>query len=213
VKNNFGRLYYLLNIVKKQFKKHHHLVCFHPRWWFLIITNRHYIRMKQLIFSFLLIAGLGLTSNVQAQDKLAYVNTAELIQAMPEYKAAEKQIEDYGKQKQAQIEQRYQKLQQDAAVLEEKIAAGTITQLEAQQQQQVLLQEEQAIQQAYTMAEREMGNKQQQLMLPIEEKLLAIIKTVADELGYNYVLNAATGVLLSYPPESDITEQVKARLM
>jgi len=169
--------------------------------------------MKQLIFSFLLIAGLGLTSGVQAQDKLAYVNTAELIQAMPEYKAAEKQIEDYGKQKQAQIEQRYQKLQQDAAVLEEKIAAGTITQLEAQQQQQVLLQEEQAIQQAYTMAEREMGNKQQQLMLPIEEKLLAIIKTVADELGYNYVLNAATGVLLSYPPESDITEQVKARLM
>jgi len=169
--------------------------------------------MKQLIFSFLLIAGLGLTSNVQAQDKLAYVNTAELIQAMPEYKAAEKQIEDYGKQKQTQLEQRYQKLQQDAQVLDGQIKAGTITQLEAQQQQQVLVQEEQAIQQAGMMAERDLATKQQELMFPIEEKLLSIIKIVADELGYNYVLNATTGVLLSYPPESDITTQVKARLM
>ena len=42
--------------------------------------------MKQLIFSFLLIAGLGLTSNLQAQDKLAYVNTAELIQAMQTFR-------------------------------------------------------------------------------------------------------------------------------
>ena len=46
---------------------------------------------------------LGTVSFVQAQSKVAHINTAELIQAMPEMKAAQSELEALGKTYQACI--------------------------------------------------------------------------------------------------------------
>ena len=171
--------------------------------------------MKKLFLTLIMLCGFALFSsaNLQAQDRLAYVNSADLLTNMPEYKSAEKQLEDYTKQKEAQIKQRYEALQQAAGELQRRVEGLTITQQEVQTEQQRLVQEEQAIQQIAVNAEMEIAKKQQELLTPIQERAMTVIKAVADELGYNYVIDASTGVLLSYPPGGDITEQVKARLM
>lgn len=171
--------------------------------------------MKNLFLSAILLCGLVLFSStsVQAQDRLAYVDSETLVASMPDYKAAEKQLADYTAQKEAQIKQKYESLQQAATVLQQRVDALTITQQEVQAEQQRLMQEEQVIQQAAVNAEIEIRQKQQNLLTPIQDKAMAAIKSVADELGYNYVIDVSTGVLLYYPPGSDITEQVKARLM
>jgi len=36
---------------------------------------------------------VGMTSTVQAQSKVAHINTQELVDAMPEYKAAQSEIQ------------------------------------------------------------------------------------------------------------------------
>lgn len=171
--------------------------------------------MKNLFLSAIMLCGLVLFSStaLQAQDRLAYVNSADLLTSMPDYKAAEKSIEDFTAQKKAQIEQKYTALQQAYADLQRRVDALTITQQELQTQQQTLYQEEQAIQQATIDAEMAVAQKQQDLLTPIQDKAMAAIKAVSDELGYNYVIDVSTGVLLAYPPGGDITEQVKARLM
>lgn len=171
--------------------------------------------MKNLFLSIIMLCGLLLVSNtnLQAQDRLAYVNSETLVASMPAYKSAEKQLADYSAQKEAQIKQKYEALQQAATTLQQRVDALTITQQEVQTEQQRLMQEEQVIQQDAVNAEIEIRQKQQTLLTPIQDKAMAAIKAVADELGYNYVIDVSTGVLLYYPPGSDITEQVKSRLM
>jgi len=171
--------------------------------------------MKNLFLSIIMLCGFVLFSSnsLQAQDRLAYVDSETLVSSMPAYKAAEKQLADYTAQKEALIKQKYEALQRDAATLQQRVESLTITQQEVQTEQQRLVQEEQIIQQAAVNAEIEIRQKQQSLLTPIQEKAMAAIKTVADELGYNYVIDVSTGGLLYYPPGSDITEQVKARLM
>lgn len=171
--------------------------------------------MKNLFLSLIMLCGLCLFSNnsLQAQDRLAYVNTAELLTAMQEYKAAEKQLEDFTLQKENQIKREYESLQQSAMDLQKRVEViQDITQAQVQEEQQKLMQREQEIQQAALDAEIAVAQRQQELLTPIQDKAINTINVVAKELGYNYVIDASTGVLLAFPPGSDITQQVKARL-
>lgn len=61
--------------------------------------------MKHLKTTLLAIAlFIGSISFINAQSKVAHINTQELIVAMPEYKLAQAEIEKFGKSLQADLE-------------------------------------------------------------------------------------------------------------
>lgn len=52
-------------------------------------------KIKNLVVAAVLF--LGVSTSMQAQDKIAHINFAELVQAMPEYAKAQKELSDLQK--------------------------------------------------------------------------------------------------------------------
>jgi len=62
--------------------------------------------MKKLVKVAVVAVGLFLAgSTVNAQQKFAHINSAELLQSMPEIKAADTQLQTFQKQKQTELQQ------------------------------------------------------------------------------------------------------------
>ena len=53
--------------------------------------------MKRHIVAVLLIIGIIVANNIQAQNKIGYISLQDLISAMPEYKTAGTDLQDYQK--------------------------------------------------------------------------------------------------------------------
>lgn len=160
-----------------------------------------------------LVVALCLTSfSLFAQDKIGYVNSAELFNTMPEKAAAEKQLEDLAKQYEADlatINQEYKtKYESFMAVqdsLPENIKIRRMTEV------QDLMQRAENFQQ---VAYQDMQKKQGELLGPISEKIRKAIKEVGDENGFTYVFDASNPALLyiSTTSATDAMPLVKKKL-
>lgn len=122
-----------------------------------------------------------------AQEKIAYVNTQEIIMSMPEVSDMEKKIADlsegYRKELQ-QMEEEYKKkysdfiAQQDS--LTENIKLRRMQEIQDMQQRMENLMQ---------VAQEDVQKKQQEMLAPIREKMMNAIKAVGDEKGYTYIVD------------------------
>jgi len=119
-------------------------------------------QFKTLLFAAALF--IGMTSFVQAQSKVAHINTQELIQAMP--------LQNKMKQYQAEVE--------------------TKTEEENIKRAEEVRGLEENIRKYQANAQQDLQKKEFELLKPITEKAKAAIDKVAKAQGYNYVLDAAT---------------------
>lgn len=154
---------------------------------------------------------LFVCGNLSAQ-KIGYINSAELLPMMPEYKQAETSMETYQKQKKALLEGKYQAFQAAYASFMEKKQQGIMSPVD----EQTLAQEIQAMEQEIAQMEQEIqidiARKQEELLVPIQEKAMQGIKDVAAELGYTYVLDASAGQILVSPDGDNLLTAVKTKL-
>lgn len=145
-----------------------------------------------------------------AQTKIAHINTQALIEAMPDYKKAQTDVETYAgtleKESQALITEYNNKV---AAL--EKAPQG-----ESDAMKQVKIKEIQDIQkriQDYEQVARErILAKQNELLKPVYDKARKAIEDVAKEKGYTYVIDNSGGSLLVSPAADDILAAVKTKL-
>ena len=137
---------------------------------------------------------IGTISFTQAQNKVAHINTAELIQAMPEMKAAQAELETLGKTYQADIQASIKEYQ--TIVKQYEAEAATKTDEENQKRGLELQEKQQNIQQFQADAQQDMQKKELDLLKPITEKAKAAILKVARVQGYDYVLDAAQSVII-----------------
>ena len=162
--------------------------------------------MKKLIVLLLMMLPLG----VFAQEmKIAIVNSQEILPTMPEVIEAQKQLTnveaEYKKELQT-MEAEYNKkyadfiAQQDS--LTENIKARRMQELEdINERSRNFVQ----------LSQQEYGKKQQELFMPIQEKLKKAIQEVGSEKGYTYILDPQV-VLYSGNAAIDATPFVKAKL-
>ncbi|WP_166962911.1 OmpH family outer membrane protein [Yeosuana marina] len=137
---------------------------------------------------------LGTISFSQAQSKVAHINTEDLISAMPEYKAAQAQLETLGKTYQADLQNmstEFQKL-----VKQYEAEAPTKTDEENAKRSQEVQEKEQNIRQYNATAQQDMQKKQVDLLKPITEKAKAAILKVGRAQGFDYVLDSSQGVVI-----------------
>jgi len=164
--------------------------------------------MKRLIFT--AFAALLMIVGVNAQSKIAHVNTSELMNAMPEMKEFEKKLKDHETLLRAQLEEMQTELQTNyAAYMQDTTSPQAIMEIKKKK-----LEDLQAnIQQFAQTAEQEMVKKKEELYMPIYTKAKTAINDVAKLKGYDYVLDSSEGLgVLVVQPSNDLINDVKKKL-
>ena len=168
--------------------------------------------MKKLFrVMFLGVALFVMSGMAQAQVKIAHVNTAEILDAMPDKAKAEKDLEKYYGELQSQLQtmaQEYQTKMQDYEANQ-----ATMSNLVKQSKEKEIIDIQNRIQQFQANAETEFENKRAELLKPILDKIQTAINAVGKEKGYTYMLDLATGAAVYVSDDAvDATKDVKAKL-
>ena len=162
--------------------------------------------MKKLIVFLMMVLPLG----AFAQDvKIAFVNTQEVITAMPELAAMEKQMteinENYKKELK-QMQDEYQKKYSDYIAQQDSLTENI--KLRRMQEIQDI---QERINNFLQVAEQDVQKKQQELFTPIQQKVQTTIKAVDDEKGYMYIIDPSV-LLYKGTSAVDATPFVKSKL-
>ena len=149
--------------------------------------------MKNTIKVFVLVALTLAAMSVSAQVKLGHIETQKLIQAMPEWTAAQKTFEEEQKKVNTELNGLREQFQTKLAEYSEKMktyseAMRATTEEELQGLQQ-------RIQRFQETAMAQLEKTQNDLMQPVMEKALNAIKEVGKENGFTYIFDMNAGIL------------------
>jgi outer membrane protein len=147
--------------------------------------------------------------SAKAQGKIGYINLAELIPTMPEYKKADTSMNEFNNALQQQYQDMVTEYQEQTALLGSKDTTKyTAAQLELKRKgvSDLLVKLQGWQQQAQQMQQ----TKNQELLAPIQKKALDAIQAVAKENGFAYIISKEQ--LLVSPPADDILPLVKKKL-
>ena len=165
--------------------------------------------MKKLFTIVFVSVGLMAASQVNAQTKIGYISTQELITAMPEYKKADTALADF----QNALNQQYAEKVQDFNMRDSLLSSRdtskyTKAQLEVKRNElgKVYVELQGWNQKAQQMYQA----KEEETMKPILDKARKAIQDVAKESGYTYIFTKEQ--LLVFPPSDDILPLVKKKL-
>ncbi|MBU3676055.1 MAG: OmpH family outer membrane protein [Chitinophagaceae bacterium] len=163
--------------------------------------------MKKIL---ILLAFLYAGNQVNAQQKIGYINSEELIMAMPEAKKADADITAYAKTFQDQL----QAMQKEMETKYKAYEAGVKTMTEAMKdvKEKELTDLQNRIQSVQQSAEEKIAAKRQEMLKPITEKADAAIQAVAKEKGYSYIFDANAGGIIYALPSDNILQDVKNKL-
>ena len=160
---------------------------------------------------FLGVALFVMSGIANAQVKIAHVNTAEILDAMPDKAKAEKSLEKYYGELQSQLEtmaKEYQTKMQDYEANQ-----ATMSNLVKQSKDKEIVDLQTRITQFQANAENEFENKRAELLKPILDKIQNAINAVGKEKGYTYMLDLATGAAVYVGDNAvDATKDVKSKL-
>ncbi len=168
--------------------------------------------MRKIAVTTLISVLLLFSAGINAQDlKFGHARVQEIMQAMPEFKEMQQQLEseyDRLENQLATMQEDYQKMEEDF-----RGNAESLLPQERQQKQQELMQTSQKIQQFYQSTQQQLQQKQQQLQQPIMQKLMRVIDEVGEEGGFIYIFAANSGATVYQSDQSvDVTSQVKQKL-
>jgi outer membrane protein len=177
------------------------------------------IKMANRLFAVLAVM-LVLVAPLQAQElKIGYLNPQDVLERMPETATIEKTLNDLAQSRQTSFTTRVQKFQTDVQRFQQN--AAVMSNDARDKEEQRLIAEEEALQGLQVEIQQELGNKRNELLRPILEKIDNAISAVAKELSLTYVLNEATSqgesILLFVSDDGknrlNITEKVIAKLV
>ena len=163
---------------------------------------------KTLLFAATLL--IGSTSFMNAQSKVAHINTAELVESMPTMKAAQGELEKLAKTYETDIQTMIKEYQNKTTQYDAE--ASTKTDEENQKRLTEVTGMQQSIGAYQKQAQEDLQKKEAELMTPIYDKARVAIQKVAKAQGYNYVLDSMNGQGVLYADGKDLLADVKKEL-
>ena len=165
--------------------------------------------IKKIFAIVLLVSGLLIASTqTKAQMKIGFVNTGELLQSLPEAKKADSLLNQFrevldknGKDYQEELETKAKKFNDDSAKL-----TAVVKEAERKKLQDLYSR----IMNYSQEAQKQLEDKQQELLAPLQKKTLDIIQQIAKENGYTHVFNREA--LLVVPTGDDLLPLIKKKL-
>jgi len=150
----------------------------------------------------------------QAQQRIGYVDTEYILNQMPEYATVQQKLDRLEKQWRSEIQKQRERVQK----LEREFEARRVLYTEAERKRQrktieAAKSKVERLRQRYFGPDGELYSRQQELMRPLQERVLAAVEDVATEAGYDYVLDKKGETLFLYArDEHDLNEQVLREL-
>lgn len=162
--------------------------------------------MKKLIAIVL----VAFTFACQAQQKIGHINTSDLLKKLPAVDSAQAKLQRFAAQLQSQSEALINEYQ---VKLEYYQAHATeMTETVKKDKELELQQLESRIKKFQEEAQSEVEKKQKELLEPIMSNVQGLIKDVAKEKGYDYILDTSSGVVLFFKDSDDISAFVEKKL-
>ncbi len=165
--------------------------------------------MKKLVVLGLIVMGaFAFSGSAVAQTKIGYINTEELMAAMPESEKASQDLNEYQALLQKQNNDLLKELNEQDSLFVKDSAKLSDAQKTFRRNQ--LIELYQKVQGFNQKAQEDLQQRQQQLLVPIRQKAMDAIKAVAKESGYAYVLDI--NAIIVAPPGDDILALVKKKM-
>ena len=161
---------------------------------------------KKLIAILFMMAPLAIFA-----QKFGHLNSADIIQVMPEYTAAQTELQKLEKQYSDELKMMETELSKKS---EEYEAQKATLPANIQQRREQELQELYGrMQQYYQQSQQELMQASQEKQAAIMEKIMKAIKEVGVSGGYLYIFDVASGIpYISETLSTDVTGAVKAKL-
>lgn len=144
-----------------------------------------------------------------AQEKIAFVNSQEIVPTMPEFVAMQKQLADMEAQYKKELkvmEDEYNKKYADFIQQQDSLTENIKV-----RRQQELQDIQERSQNFVQQSQQDFQKKQQELFAPIQDKVKKAIKAVGDEKGYTYIIDPQA-ILYTGASAVDATSLVKTKL-
>ena len=161
---------------------------------------------KKLIAILFMMAPLAIFA-----QKFGHLNSADIIQVMPEYTTAQTELQKLEKQYSDELKMMETELSKKS---EEYEAQKATLPANIQQRREQELQELYGrMQQYYQQSQQELAQASQEKMAALTGKITKAIKEVGVAGGYLYIFDVASGIpYISETLSTDVTAQVKAKL-
>ena len=174
--------------------------------------------MKSILKVAVVAVGILFAGNaVNAQQKLGHINSADLLQAMPEMKTADASFKTFAQAKQTTLEKMDAERQKKITVYGEK--AKTISEANKEsvsKELQALASEiqdmEKRLGESQQKTEEELQAKRTELYQPVFKKAEDAVKAVAKEKGYAYVFDISQPGVVYFDGGDDMLAAVKSKL-
>lgn len=162
--------------------------------------------MKKLIVLLFMILPLGAFAQ---EVKIAFVNTQEVFMSMPEVSTMEKQMADLNEKYKIELKQMQDEYTKkySAFVAQQDSLTENIKLRRMQEVQDLQGRMDNFVQ----VAQQDVQKKQQELVQPIQQKMMDAIKAVGAEKGYSYIIDPQV-ILYTGNNAIDATSFVRTKL-
>jgi outer membrane protein len=158
----------------------------------------------------MLVVVLSTAATAQKTAKIGHINSNELLTAMPERAAVQKDLEAYANDLKITLD--VMRKEYDTKVADFQSKQDVMTDLIKNTKISEITDLEKRITQFQQTAEADLQKKEQSLLQPIIDKAKTAIDDVAKENGYTYVLDSSVGVVLYSVDSDNILAKVKTKL-
>jgi outer membrane protein len=168
--------------------------------------------MKIVVKTGLLCAMLLLFVNMATAQKFGYVNSAAILNEMPEMKQMKSALEAFQTILKKDGEAKVAAYQQEEQSAVQKKQRGEMTPKEEEEVMKKLQKMQEELYAYSQEVDEKMAKKQEDEMKPILTKVNEAIQAVAKEGQFQFVFDAQSGVILYADESTDVTGLVKAKL-
>lgn len=152
--------------------------------------------MRKIIFGIVFIVGIIANANAQ---RFAFVDTKQILNQMPEYKAAEKQLEEVSGKWSKEIEELNQELQRMYRALEAEKLLLTSEMLK--EREKLIAEKEKTVSDLQNKRfgfEGDLFKKQVELLKPIQDKVYNAIQKLAKDRAYDFIFDKSGEFMMLY---------------
>ncbi len=167
--------------------------------------------MKKLL---VMLAVLMLPFGLAMAQKYAFVDTEYILNNIPNYKAAQDQLDKISQEWQKEVESKYaeiEKMYKDYQAERVLLAED----MRRQREETIVTKEKEVkeLQKNYFGQDGALFKKRQELVQPIQDEIYKAIKDLATESGYAAIFDTSSGPTMIYTnPRYDISDEVLQKL-
>ena len=154
-----------------------------------------------------------LASTVTAQ-KFALIDMEYIMKNIPAYEMTNEQLAQLSEKWQAEVE----KLQQEVQIMYKNFQSDLVflsAEMKSKREEEIVKKEMEAMElkRKYFGAEGELYKKRDQLVKPIQDEIYEAVKAIADDNGYQAVVDRASAMSIIFAsPRIDISNEVLKKL-